>query len=181
MLMIQIMNWNAKSIFFKKCLTIVSSSRLTRLTWTSARSVFLVQLRSTFIKWNQLDMKEGHTQTHTHTHTHTHTYIYIWNVSINDTYYMNNCGLIHVDTSVKLHSPVRERLCRTSGNSWACLCREAVKLGSWCVPLITIGHRNMIYQHICKTSSSKAIWMNVAWIASNNIGSQIQCKLYSQM
>ena len=30
------------------------------------------------------------------------------NVSIKDTYYMKNSGLIHVATSIKLHSPVRE-------------------------------------------------------------------------
>ena len=31
----------------------------------------------------------------------------------------------------------------------------------WIVPFTTIGERNRIYQQICKTSSSKAIWMKV--------------------
>ena len=60
-------------------------------------------------KANQLDM-EGH--------------MHIWNVSIKDTYCMNNSGLIHVAISIKLHSPVRQRLCRNSGNIRVWFCRE---------------------------------------------------------
>ena len=63
-------------------------------------------------KTNQLDMKEGH--------------IHIWNVSIKNTYYIYNSGLIHVAFSIKLHSPVRKTLCRNSGNIRTWFCRELI-------------------------------------------------------
>ena len=34
--------------------------------------------------------------------------MYVWNVSIKDTFYMNNSGLIDVAININLHSPVRE-------------------------------------------------------------------------